>query len=130
MNSFSSRTKERMKGLHHEMAIWTAVFIATCPIDVYLNEGIRSTEDQQKYFKQGNSKLDGIKKRGKHQDDLSTPEIDARAVDIYYVGWNSNEDLVKWKILRDHATLVDKITGINVTHGYDWGWDKPHHELT
>ena len=130
MNSFSSRTKERMKGLHHEISIWTAVFIATCPIDVYLNEGIRSTEDQQKYFKQGNSKLDGIKKRGKHQDDLSTPEIDARAVDIYYVGWNSNEDLVKWKILRDHATLVDKITGINVTHGYDWGWDKPHHELT
>ena len=132
MNSFSSRTKERMKGLHHEMAIWTAVFIATCPIDVYLNEGIRSTEDQQKYFKQGNSKLDGIKKRGKHQDDLSTPEIDARAVDIYYVGWKpSDKDKdSRWETLYKHALEVDRLTGIKMIHGYTWNfYDPAHHEL-
>lgn len=132
MNFFSNKTKERFKHLHYEVSIWTAVFIATCPIDCYLNEGLRSTEDQQKYFKMGNSKLDGIKKRGKHQDDLSTPEIDARAVDIYYVGWKKTDSDTdkRWDIMHEHALKVDKLTGIKMTHGYTWGWDKPHHELS
>ena len=132
MNNFSNKTKERFKGLHHEMSIWASVFIATCPVDVYISEGLRSAEDQNKYFKQGNSKLDGYVKKGKHQDDLSTPEIDARAVDIYYVGWKpSDKDKdSRWETLYKHALEVDRITGIKMTHGYTWGWDKPHHELS
>ena len=132
MNVFSNKTKERFKHLHYEVSIWTAVFIATCPIDCYLNEGLRSTEDQQRYFKQGNSKLDGINKRGKHQDDLSTPEVDSRAVDIYYVGWKpSDKDKdERWGIMYKHALEVDRITGIKMNHGYAWKfYDAPHHEL-
>lgn len=132
LNSFSSRTIERFKHLHYKVSLWTAIFIATCPIDCFLNEGIRTAEDQNKYYKQGNSKLDGYIKKGKHQDDSSTPEIDSRAVDIYYVGWKSSdsEKDERWDILYKHALEVDRITGIKMTHGYNWGWDKPHHELT
>lgn len=131
MNSFSNKTKERFKGLHHEMSIWASVFIATCPVDVYISEGLRSAEDQNKYFKQGNSKLDGYIKKGKHQDNKETPEIDARAVDLYYVGWkNTDSDKdERWDIMRKHADEVDRKTGIKTIKGYDWGWDKPHYEL-
>lgn len=131
MNSFSSRTINNFKHLDYRMSIWAAIFIATCPIDVYLNEGIRKDETQNKYYKLGTSKLDGYIKRGKHQDNKDTPEIDSRAVDIYYVGWkntDSNKD-PRWLILREHADKIDKITGINTTKGFDWGWDNPHYEI-
>lgn len=131
MNKISKKSIERCKHAHYKILLWLGCFITTCPIDVYVVEGLRSDEDQNKYFKKGTSKIDGYKVRGNHQDDLRTEEIDARAVDLYYVGWkptDSNSD-PRWGVIREHCKVVDNLLGIKMVHGYDWGWDAPHHEL-
>ena len=131
MNKASKRTIKRCKYLHHKMALWLGYMLATSPVDFFVSEGLRSDVDQNKYYKKGTSKLDGYKKRGRHQDDLSTPEIDSRAIDIYYVGW-TNKDASndpRWTKLYEHGKLCANKLGIKLVYGFDWGWDKPHYEL-
>lgn len=131
MNKASKRTRDNCKHLHYKLSLWVGYMLATCPVDFYVNEGLRSDEDQNKYYKQGTSKIDGYNKRGSHQDDLSTPEKDSRAVDIYYVDWTNKDknDGSRWKILRESGEKCADMLGIKLIYGYDWGWDSPHFEL-
>lgn len=131
MNKASKRTMDNLYGVHHKLVAVAAYALAISEVDFFVNEGLRTTEKQQEYYKSGTSKLDGINKRGKHQDDLSTETIDARAIDVYYVGWkntDSNKD-PRWKKLRDTFEFAAKMLGVKLEFGYDWGWDSPHIEL-
>lgn len=131
MNKASRRTRDNLYGVHHKLVAVVGYALAISEIDFYVNEGLRTVEKQQQYFKEGKSKLDGIKKRGNHQDNPNTEDIDARAVDVYYVGWkntDSNKD-PRWKKLRDTFELAGKMLGVKLVFGYDWGWDAPHIEL-
>lgn len=74
-----------------------------------------------------------IKKGGEHQDDLSTPDIDARAVDIYYTGW-TNKDKVndpRWEKIYEAFRIASKMLNIKIEFGKDWKTlvDKPHIQL-
>ena len=123
MNKASKRTVSRIKGIDHRLSMWVGYMLATCPIDFFVTEGMRTAEKQNEYFKKGTSKLDGYNKIGNHQL--------GRAVDIYYVGWtnkDSNND-PRWTTLREHGEICAKQLGLELVFGYDWGWDKPHVEL-
>ena len=122
MNKASRRTKDNLKGVNVKLAMLAGYVLGISKVDFWVNEGLRSTETQQRYFKEGSTKCDGIKKKSKHQL--------GRAIDVYYVGWKRDaEDQQKWKELIDTFKLAGKQLGIKLEFGYDWGWDKPHIEL-
>lgn len=122
MNKASRRTKDNLKGVNVKLAMLAGYALGISKVDFWVNEGLRSTETQQRYFKEGSTKCDGIKKKSKHQL--------GRAIDVYYVGWKRDaEDQQKWKELIDTFKLAGKQLGIKLKFGYDWGWDKPHIEL-
>lgn len=123
MNKASNRTKERLKGVDERLALLVGYTLAISKIDFFISEGLRTTETQQEYFKNGNSKLDGINKKSKHQL--------GKAIDVYYTCWTNkdSDNDPRWKELIDTFKLAAKQLGLNLTFGYDWGWDKPHIEL-
>jgi len=92
-------------------------------IDFSVLEGERTLATQQKYFKDGKSKLDGIKKKSKHQ---SSPSM---AVDIapYPIDWT---DTARFYFLAGHVLAVADVLydmGV-ITHCVRWGgdWDSDH----
>lgn len=132
-NKASKRSLERLYGMHYKLVAVVAYALAISEQDFFVNEGLRSAEDQNKYFKQGTSKIDGYVKRGRHQDDPNTPQIDARAVDVYYVGWKNTDSMddPRWeKVYQAFRTAAENLH-INIVFGADWKTfvDKPHIEL-
>ena len=65
MNKASNRTRENLKGVNHKLIAVVGYALAISEVDFWVNEGLRTTEKQQEYFKQGTSKLDGITKEVK-----------------------------------------------------------------
>lgn len=133
MNKASRRTKNNLYGVHHKLIMLVGYALAISEQDFFVNEGLRTDENQNKFYKQGTSQIDGYKKRGKHQDDLSTPDIDARAVDVYYTGW-TNKDKVndpRWEKIYEAFGIASKMLNIKIEFGKDWKTlvDKPHIQL-
>lgn len=123
MNKASSRTRNNLKGVDERLALLVGYVLAISEVDFFVNEGLRTTETQQKYYKEGSSQLDGIVKKSKHQL--------GKAIDVYYAGWTNEDDKndPRWKKLIDTFKLAGKNLGLDLIFGYDWGWDKPHIEL-
>lgn len=59
MNKASNRTRENLKGVNHKLIAVVGYALAISEVDFWVNEGLRTTEKQQEYFKKGTSKLDG-----------------------------------------------------------------------
>lgn len=122
MNRASRRTLNNLTGVHFKLAAVVGYTLAISEEDFFVNEGLRTAEKQQEYFKKGASKLDGINKKSNHQL--------GRAVDVYYTGWkNTDKDNTRWLTLIEAFRTAGKQLGIKLIFGYDWGWDKPHIEL-
>lgn len=77
MYRFSETSRKRLQTCHPDLIAIFEEAIKRSPIDFGIAEGQRSIEDQQKYFREGKSKIDGITKKGKHNYNPSL------AVDIY-----------------------------------------------
>jgi len=120
--NFSNTSKKRLATCHKDLQLIMNTAIQFSSIDFGIAEGHRSVELQQKYFKEGKSKIDGINKKGKHNYNPSL------AVDIYL--WINNK--ASW----DKETLsyvMGFIQGIaemllwqdKITHRLRWGgnWD-------
>ena len=89
-------------------------------IDFSVLEGYRSTETQQKYYKDGKSKLDGIIKRSKHQ---SYP---SKAVDIapYPIDFGDKEKArARFYHLMGVIKAISYQKGIPIRFGMDWDGD-------
>lgn len=122
MNRASRRTLNNLTGVHFKLVAVVGYTLAISEEDFFVNEGLRTAEKQQEYFKKGASKLDGINKKSNHQL--------GRAVDVYYTGWkNTDKDNTRWLTLIEAFRTAGKQLGIKLIFGYDWGWDKPHIEL-
>jgi peptidoglycan L-alanyl-D-glutamate endopeptidase CwlK len=63
--SFSDRSLNNLKDVHPDLQKILAELIMFYDFSVI--EGHRTLETQQKYFREGKSKLDGITKKSKHQ---------------------------------------------------------------
>lgn len=122
MNRASRRTLNNLTGVHFKLVAVVGYTLAISEQDFFVNEGLRTAEKQQEYFKKGASKLDGINKKSNHQL--------GRAVDVYYTGWkNTDKDNTRWLTLIEAFRTAGRQLGIKLVFGYDWGWDKPHIEL-
>ncbi|MHD0316761.1 M15 family metallopeptidase [Fusobacterium sp. THCT1E2] len=123
MNKASKRTINNLKGVNYKLIAIAGYALAISKQDFFVNEGLRTLEKQQEYFKNGTSKLDGVNKKSNHQL--------GRAIDIYYTGWSNKDknDDSRWKELINCFRVAAENLGIKVIFGYDWGWDNPHIEL-
>lgn len=132
-NKISKRSRDRLYGVHYKMVALVSYALAISEQDFFINEGLRTAEKQNQYFKEGRSQIDGYKKRGRHQDDPNTPQIDGRAVDVYYVGWKNTDDVndPRWEKVYDAFKTASKNLHIDIVFGANWKTlvDKPHIEL-
>lgn len=125
-NTASNRSKDNLKGINHKLIALVGYALAISDQDFFVNEGLRSTETQQKYFAQKRSKLDGVTKKSQHQL--------GRAVDVYYTGWKDTDsaDDPRWYKLYDaFQKAADALRIKIVIAGRDWTTfkDMPHIEL-
>lgn len=125
MNKASRRTMDNLKGVNHKLIALVGYALAISEQDFFVNEGLRTTETQQKYYKDGASQLDGVNKKSKHQL--------GRAVDIYYVGWKNTDSVndVRWEKVYNAFRIASKNLNIKIVFGAEWKSfvDKPHIEL-
>ncbi len=74
---FGDRSKKNLDTCHSDLQLIASEAIKVTTIDFGVSEGHRSIERQNKLFKEGKSKIDGINKKGKHNYNPSL------AFDIY-----------------------------------------------
>ena len=74
---FGNRSKVKLASCHKDLQIIAEEAIKVSQIDFGISEGHRTLEKQLEYFNTGKSKIDGIKKKGKHNQNP------ANAFDFY-----------------------------------------------
>jgi peptidoglycan L-alanyl-D-glutamate endopeptidase CwlK len=115
----------RLKGVDPSLVkvIIEAAKTAKTPFKVL--EGLRTAAKQAEYFKKGTSRLDGVKKKSKHQI--------GRAVDIVPVvnGKVEFRSWVPFYPMAENVLATAKRLGVKVTWGGSWKSfpDGPHFEI-
>ena len=94
MFTFGDKSKQKLASCHKDLILIMELAISISPIDFGISEGQRTTERQQKLFREGKSRIDGISKMGMHN---YTPSM---ACDIFaYIPQQKN-------LAYDYATLT------------------------
>lgn len=112
MYKFGKRSRARLKGVDSRLVNVLNELIKV--MDVTIIEGVRSAETQNKYFKDGKSKLDGINKKSNHQL--------GKAVDLapYPINWKeSNRFYYMGGMIRGIAKQLN----LKIRWGGDWDSD-------
>lgn len=126
MPKFSLRSKERLATCHPDIVKVCENVIKT--YDIAILEGHRGKADQEKYFKEGKSKLHFPK--SKHN------ALPSHAVDIapYPIDWDNVERFrTMWEVFNAVAQQLRECG--EITAHFDWGgnWrnfkDYPHIEI-
>jgi len=141
MYRFGNTSKTRLSTCHKDIQIIMNKSILISNVDFGISEGERSVKKQLQYFNEGKSKIDGIKKKGKHN---YSPSL---AVDIYpYFEGGAKWDNEHLSYLSGiiHAVSEMLFNNGEITHKIRWGgnWDmdgiilidqsfddRPHFEL-
>ena len=125
--SLSQRSMQNLSGVHPDLVAVVKRAIKTTEQDFFVGEGIRSIERQKRLVASGASQT------------MNSRHITGHAVDLHpypYKGdhdvdgvpnsddWDAYEPIVL--AMRQAAEEL----GVELTHGWDWGWDAPHHQLT
>lgn len=126
MPSFSKKSKEKLETCIPQLQqLFNEVIKER---DCIIICGARSLEDQQKAFKGGFSKTDGVIKKSNHQVDKENPL--SRAVDVlpYPIKWN---DTKGHKEFADYVFKIAHKLEINIQWGGLWKTfkDYPHWEI-
>lgn len=126
MPSFSKRSAERLATCHPDLQKIFNEVIKTNDCTIIC--GARTLAEQQAAFKGGFSKLDGIKKKSKHQ--ISKEQPLSLAVDVlpFPINWNDKKGHDEFaKIVKAVANRL----GVKIKWGGDFKSfsDKPHWEL-
>ncbi|MGL6119613.1 MAG: hypothetical protein ACRC0V_03835 [Fusobacteriaceae bacterium] len=135
--SWSKINESSLKEEAHGFLVWVESKLPNSKI----TETKRLAATQQKYFKEGTSKCDGIKVLSKHQIDPKTGKVLAFDIVPFPNLWNSTTEewldlhLAIEKYWREYEILMG--FDFTLVWGGDWkksittglGWDKPHYEL-
>ena len=125
MPTFSRQSAGRLATCHPDLRRLLNAVLAKR--DTTILEGVRSDARQAELYRQGRSKLDGVRRRSKHQ---RKPDGYSHAVDAapYPVRWNTDAtevyaDWIAWA--RVVLETADEL-GIRVRWGGDWDrdWDR------
>ncbi|UUV17386.1 M15 family metallopeptidase [Fusobacteria bacterium ZRK30] len=123
MNKISSRSIKNIQGIDPRLPLIVGMVLARGKVDLTITCGLRSLEDQQKAFKNGFSKLDGVNKKSKHQT--------GKAIDFIPYPFNGWDDIESFKKVGEELKLVANHLGFKCTYGGDWKnfKDYPHFQL-
>ena len=141
--AFGQRSKQRMKGVYPLLIECAERTILESKYDITIPwmGGVRTAEEQNSIFKEGNSKFDGFDKLSYHQIEASDTDY-GMALDIIPTGENPYENtralnyigrlmLINWQELVFENAQEGKDIGVMI-----WGgtfgassWDRPHFEI-
>jgi peptidoglycan L-alanyl-D-glutamate endopeptidase CwlK len=113
----TARDRERLRGVRPELVRVVERARAYAPFLV--SEGLRTPERQRQLLAEGKTRT------------LASRHITGHAVDLYPI----SAAPIPAMTLADYADVVAAMRraaaelGIRMEHGFDWGWDAPHHEL-
>jgi len=111
MPQFGKTSQDKLNTCHPDLQRLMSEVIKL--YDFTILEGERTLQQQQTYFKEGKSKLDGIKKKSKHQNKPSL------AVDIapFPIDWN---DTKRFYFLAGLVMAKADELGIKIRWGGSW----------
>lgn len=127
MYRLGNRSKQRLEGIHPHLVAVVNRAIEVTEQDFFVGEGIRSLERQKKLVASGASKT------------MNSRHLTGHAVDLHPYPYNGDhdedgipnrDDWDAYKPIVDAMRYAAAELGYDLTHGYDWGWDAPHHELS
>jgi len=130
MPKFGKTSKERLSTCHEDLQILFETVVKN--YDCIILEGHRSIERQQRLYKEGKSKIDGIHRIGKHNH---APSL---AVDV--APYFSTPPHVRWNDTKSFYFFGGYVLGIadmlykqgvisnKVRFGGDWDSDKDIHD--
>lgn len=120
MFKFSSRSKERLKGVDEKLVDVIETSLMESPYDFGITEGLRTIEKQKEYVKAGKSQT------------MKSYHLRGKAVDIVvYKDGKVTWDLKYYKEVADVIKSVAKSKGVRITWGGDWKTlvDGPHFQI-
>lgn len=121
------RSKERLEGVHPDLVAVVERAIEISKMDFFVGEGLRSLERQKKLVASGASRT------------MNSRHLTGHAVDLHPHPYKGDHDQDGIPNSDDHDAyepIVEAMKqaanelGLVMEHGYDWGWDSPHHELS
>lgn len=134
---FSARSERAFAGVHRDLVRVVRLALERSPVDFAVHDGWRTLAEQRALYEAGASRLDGERRRSRHQDGC--------AVDLVpYVGGRL---LWEWAPLEQVATAMAEAArevDVPLRWGGRWaridtirgpvkrsdrGWDGPHFEL-
>lgn len=135
MPKFGKVSQERLNTCHIDLKKICNEVIRH--IDFSVLEGARTDEAQKQYFKDGKSKLDGVKKKSKHQVTKQKPLSDAVDVAPYPIDFNNDSKakarfyMLAGYFFQASETLYEagEITN-KLRWGGDWDGDKDFKDQT
>jgi peptidoglycan L-alanyl-D-glutamate endopeptidase CwlK len=126
MPKFSSKSRNRLDTCHDDIVRLFDEVIKERDCTIIC--GARTLEAQQQAFRDGFSKIDGIKEKSKHQIDEKNPKSHAVDVLPYPINWNDVKGHTEFAefVLKKAAEM-----GIKIIWGGNWKKfkDRPHFEL-
>jgi len=114
----SEKSLRKLAGVHPDLVKVIKRAIEITPVDFTVIEGLRTKERQAYLVKKGASKTMRSRHLTGHAVDIA-PIVDGK------VSWNMKD----YKPIVEAVKQVALELKIPMEHGYDWGWDGPHHEL-
>ncbi|WP_028856074.1 M15 family metallopeptidase [Psychrilyobacter atlanticus] len=123
MNKISNRSIKNIQEIDPRLPLIVGMVLARGKVDLTITCGLRSLEDQQKAFKNGFSKLDGVNKKSKHQI--------GKAIDFIPYPFNGWNDIESFKKVGEELKVCADYLGIKNSYGGDWKTfkDYPHFQL-
>lgn len=149
MSVFGTKSKEKLVGVHPMLVLLMGYAIKDTPIDFSIDQGVRSTKQQQEFYSWGRTVVnpntgpikgnkygmivttrDGIIRPSNHQ---VKSDGFGRAVDIYayYDGKLHTNDVKSLEVIIPHIEKCAKELNIKIICGLRWKtlFDPPHIEL-
>ena len=126
MYNLSLRSRQRLSGVNPLLVEVVKRAIEITKQDFFVGEGVRSVERQKKLVASGASRT------------MNSRHITGHAVDLHphpYKGDHdvdgvpNSDDYDAYKPIVDAMRQAADEIGVDLVHGYDWGWDAPHHEM-
>ena len=129
MSSFvlSQRSLSNLRGVHPELVSCVKLALQITSQDFFVGEGVRSIERQKALVASGASQT------------MNSRHLTGHAVDLHphpYKGDHDRDGIPNSDDWDAYQPIVDAMReaaselGLDLDHGWDWGWDAPHHQLT
>jgi len=123
----SQRSMQNLSGVHPDLVAVVKRAIEITEQDFFVGEGIRNIERQKRLVASGASQT------------MNSRHITGHAVDLHPYPYKGDHDVDgvpnsdDWDAYEPIVIAMRQAAEelrVELTHGWDWGWDAPHHQLT